>query len=77
MVAEFEADLIRPTAHPGRDEGGEGQGSASRQAAEVKPNQAKHLLELHDSEGYTQGELAELFGVGRSTVYRTIQRMRL
>jgi IS30 family transposase len=42
----------------------------------LKPNQAKHLLELHDSGSYTQGELAELFGVGRSTVYRTIQRMR-
>jgi predicted DNA-binding transcriptional regulator YafY len=42
----------------------------------LKPNQAKHLLELHDSGAYTQAELAELFGVGRSTIYRTIQRMR-
>jgi DNA invertase Pin-like site-specific DNA recombinase len=42
----------------------------------LKPNQAKHLLELHDSGSYTQAELAELFGVGRSTVYRTIERMR-
>jgi hypothetical protein len=40
----------------------------------LKPNQAKHLLELHDSGNYTQAELAELFGV--STVYRTIERMR-
>jgi hypothetical protein len=42
----------------------------------LKPNQAKHLVELHDSGHYTQAELAELFGVGRSTVYRTIERMR-
>ncbi|HEX3196646.1 MAG TPA: helix-turn-helix domain-containing protein [Propionibacteriaceae bacterium] len=41
----------------------------------LKPNQAKHLLDLHDSASYTQGELAELFGVGRSTVYRTIERI--
>jgi DNA invertase Pin-like site-specific DNA recombinase len=42
----------------------------------LKPNQAKHLLELHDLGTYSQAEIAELFGVGRSTVYRTIERMR-
>jgi DNA-binding MarR family transcriptional regulator len=42
----------------------------------LTPNQAKHLLELHDSGSYTQAELAELFDVGRSTVYRTIDAMR-
>jgi DNA invertase Pin-like site-specific DNA recombinase len=42
----------------------------------LKPNQAKHLLELHDSGSYTQTELAEVFGVGRSTVYRAIERIR-
>ena len=42
----------------------------------LKPNQAKHLLELHDSGNSTQAELAELFGVGRATIYRTIDRMR-
>jgi DNA-binding MarR family transcriptional regulator len=44
--------------------------------AKLKPNQAKHLLELHDLGTYTQAELAELFGVGRSTIYRTLERMR-
>ena len=33
----------------------------------LKPNQAKHVLELHDSGNYTQPELAQLFGVGRRT----------
>jgi DNA invertase Pin-like site-specific DNA recombinase len=42
----------------------------------LKPNQAKHLLELHDLGTYTQAELAELFGAGRSTIYRTLNRMR-
>jgi transposase len=42
----------------------------------LKPNQAKHLLELHDLGTYSGLELAELFGVGRSTIYRTIERMR-
>jgi DNA invertase Pin-like site-specific DNA recombinase len=42
----------------------------------LKPNQAKHLLDLHDSGNYTQAELAELFGVGRSTIYRTIDSVR-
>lgn len=38
----------------------------------LKPNQAKHLLELHDSGSYTQAELAELFGVGRSRINPTL-----
>ena len=42
----------------------------------LKPNQAKHLLELHNLGTYTQAEPAELFGVGRSTIYRTLHRMR-
>jgi transposase len=62
MVAEFESDLIRLRTREGKPK--------------LKPNQAKHLLELHDSGTYTQAELAELFGVGRSTIYRTIERMR-
>ena len=75
MVAEFESDLIKMRTR-GRDEGSQGKGSAAHQAAKLKPNQAKHLLELHDSGNYTQAELAELFSVGRSTIYRTIDRMR-
>jgi hypothetical protein len=42
----------------------------------LKPNQAKHLLEPHDSGSYTQAELDELFGVGRSTINRTIDKVR-
>ena len=42
----------------------------------LKPNQATQLLELHDSGSSAQIELAELFSVGRSTVYWTIEWMR-
>jgi DNA invertase Pin-like site-specific DNA recombinase len=42
----------------------------------LKPNQAKHLLELHDLGTYSTAELAELFGVGRSAIYRTLERLR-
>ena len=35
-----------------------------------------HLLELRNRRTYTQAELAELFGAGRSTIYRTLHRMR-
>ena len=39
MVAEFESDPD-PTAHPRRNEGSQGKGSAARQAAEAETNQA-------------------------------------
>jgi len=42
----------------------------------LKPNQAMHLLELHYLGAYSTAELAELFGVGRSTIYRTLERLR-
>jgi hypothetical protein len=42
----------------------------------LKPNQAKHQLELHDLGTYTQAELAELFGNGRSTIHRTLEYVR-
>ena len=35
---------------------------------------AEALLELHDAGNHTQEELAELFGVSRTTIYRELQR---
>jgi excisionase family DNA binding protein len=75
MVAEFESDLIRLRTREGMKVA-KAKGRLRGKQPKLKPNQAKHLLELHDSGTYTQAELAELFGVGRSTVYRTIERMR-
>ena len=69
MVAEFESDLIRLRTREGMKVA-KAKGRPRGKQPKLKPNQAKHLLELHDSGSYTQTELAELFGVGRSTGYR-------
>jgi DNA invertase Pin-like site-specific DNA recombinase len=59
------------------DEGGESQGAPARRAQpKLKPDQATRLVELHDLGTYTRAELADLFGVGRSTIYRTLDSVR-
>ena len=63
-------------AHPRRHEGHQGEGAASGQQPKLTTLQARHLLELTDSGNYSTTELAELFRVGRSTIYRTIRRAR-
>ena len=44
--------------------------------AKLKPAQEAHLAALHAAGKETPRELAELFGVARSTVYRAIERAR-
>src|SRR5699024_3800729 len=39
--------------------------------------QEAHLVSLVHSGEYSTAEVAELFGIGRSTVYRAIERLRL
>jgi DNA invertase Pin-like site-specific DNA recombinase len=75
VVAEFEADLIRMRTREGMQVA-KAKGRLRGKQPKLQPNQATHLLELHDLGTYTQGELAELFGVGRSTIYRTLDRIR-
>jgi DNA invertase Pin-like site-specific DNA recombinase len=40
----------------------------------LSPSQEAHLRELHQAGRHTTIELAELFNVARSTVYRAIHR---
>ncbi len=40
----------------------------------LNPRQETHLVALHAAGEHTSAELAELFGVARSTVYRAIER---
>ena len=40
----------------------------------LSPRQEAHLVALHRAGEHTSAELAELFGVARSTVYRAIDR---
>lgn len=43
----------------------------------LSPSQEKHLVDLRRTGEKNPAELAELFGIGRSTVYRAIERAKL
>jgi DNA invertase Pin-like site-specific DNA recombinase len=58
-------------------EGRQGEGPAARQAAQAEPETGSPPGLLVHSGEYSTLEVAELFGVGRSTVYRAIERQRL
>jgi DNA invertase Pin-like site-specific DNA recombinase len=75
MVAEFESDLIRMRTREGMQVA-RAKGRLRGKQPKLKPNQARHLVELHDLGTDSTAELAELFGVGRSTIYRTLERLR-
>ena len=40
----------------------------------LNPRQEAHLVALHRAGEHSTAELGDLFGVGRSTVYRAIER---
>jgi DNA invertase Pin-like site-specific DNA recombinase len=73
MVAEFEADLIRARTREGMAVA-KAKGRLRGKKPKLTPAQQRLLLALHTADEHTSGELAELFGVSRATVYRTIQR---
>lgn len=73
MVAEFEADLIRARTREGMAVA-KAKGRLKGKQPKLSKAQRKHLLTLHDAGEHTQAELAELFGVSRTTVYRELQR---
>jgi DNA invertase Pin-like site-specific DNA recombinase len=73
MVAEFEADLIRMRTREGMAVA-KAKGRLRGKKPKLSPAQQRHLLALHAAGEHTSGELAELFGVSRATVHRTIQR---
>lgn len=73
MVAEFESDLIRMRTREGLAVA-KAKGRLKGKQPKLTPRQEAHLVALHASGEHSPGELAELFKVGRSTVYRAIQR---
>ncbi len=73
MVAEFEADLIRARTREGMKVA-KAKGRLRGKPPKLSPHQEAHLVQLHAAGEHTIGELAELFSVGRSTVYRALQR---
>ncbi len=76
MVAEFEADLIRARTREGMKVA-KAKGRLRGKQPKLTARQEEHLVELHHSGKHTNAELAELFGVARSTVYRALDRARV
>jgi DNA invertase Pin-like site-specific DNA recombinase len=75
MVAEFEGDLMRARTREGMAVA-RAKGRLRGKSPKLNPRQEAHLVALHDAGEHTIGELAELFGVGRATVYRAVDRAR-
>jgi DNA invertase Pin-like site-specific DNA recombinase len=75
MVAEFESDLIRARTREGMAVA-RAKGRLRGKQPKLSNTQQKHLMEVHLAGRHSVAELAELFNVGRSTVYRTIERQR-
>src|SRR5947207_12564910 len=66
MVAEFEADLIRLRTREGMKIA-KAKGRLRGKQPKLNPRQEAHLVALHRAGDYTTTELADLFGVARST----------
>lgn len=73
IVAEFEADLIRARTREGM--------AVARAKGRLRGKQPKlsrrreaELVKLHEAGEHTSSDLAAIFGVARSTVYRAIRR---
>lgn len=73
MVAEFERDLIAARTREGMAIA-KAKGRLKGRKPKLSEAQEAHLVELHEAGNHTGAELAELFNVSRSTVYRAILR---
>jgi DNA invertase Pin-like site-specific DNA recombinase len=73
MIAEFESDLIRMRTREGMKVA-RAKGRLRGKQPKLKPAQEAHLVELWRAGQHTSAELAELFSVARSTVYRAVSR---
>ncbi len=73
MIAEFESDLIRMRTREGMKVA-KAKGRLRGKAPKLSSAQETRLVGRYRAGQHTTSELAELFSVGRSTVYRTVQR---
>lgn len=73
MVAEFEADLARMRTREGMKVA-RAKGRLRGKQPKLSSRQEAHLVSLYRGGEHTVGELEELFGVTRSTVYRAVRR---
>ncbi|NNC14069.1 recombinase family protein [Planctomonas sp. JC2975] len=75
MVAEFEADLIRMRTREGMQIA-KAAGKLRGKQPTLSKTKRKHLLELAAAGTHTQSELADLFDVSRTTIYRELRRVQ-
>lgn len=73
MVAEFESDLIRGRTREGMATA-KVRGKLKGRKPKLSPAQERHLVALHRAGDHSIAELVELFGIGRATVYRALDR---
>lgn len=73
MVAEFESDLIKMRTREGL-EVARAAGKLRGRRPKLTARQEAHLVQLHRAGEHSPTDLAHLFGVGRSTVYRALER---
>ena len=76
MVAEFESDLIRLRTREGMKVA-KAKGHLRGKQPKLNHRQEGHLVALLKGGEYSTAELADLFGVARSTVYRAVERERV
>jgi len=73
MVAEFEADLIKARTREGMAVA-RAAGKLRGRKHKLTPGREALMVDLHRTGQQNPSDLAELFDVGRSTVYRALQR---
>jgi DNA invertase Pin-like site-specific DNA recombinase len=73
MVAEFESDLIRARTREGMQVA-KAKGRLRGKQPKLSKSQETHLVSLYKGGQHTTAEIAELFKVARSTVYRIVLR---
>jgi DNA invertase Pin-like site-specific DNA recombinase len=71
--AEFEADLIRMRTREGMAIA-RAKGKLKGKKPKLSDKQQKELCRMHDTGEYSISDMAELFSVSRTTVYRTLDR---
>jgi DNA invertase Pin-like site-specific DNA recombinase len=71
--AEFEADLIRMRTREGMAIA-RAKGKLKGKKPKLSDKQQKELCRMHNTGEYSISDMAELFSVSRTTVYRTLDR---
>jgi len=73
MTAEFEADLARARTREGMAVA-KAKGRLRGKQPKLKPTREAQMVALRQAGNHTTLDLAEMFDVARSTVYRAIER---